>query len=430
MATRIDEKKYTEALKHRPETIKKLFPNSKALIVSGKVIHAAMLKKTKVGTPCMTIAANGRNEWVIEGALKAAARANAAILVEIAKSEAGYCPVTFWNIAKLVNDICEKHNLKVVVAVHADHYTIKKQEDVDKAKAEFPKMIEAGITSIAIDASHMHPEENVFANIELAKLIPPWASLETEVGEIKGKEGLSTPEEAVYHIKALNAHGVFPTWIALNNGSVHGIEATGGNIDVDLTLKIHEAIQKYGVYGAQHGTSGNNYTKLRDIAKRTNTTKANVATALQMLSWGLKVNEFGNAEMDSSKNFIKDNGKGVSEEAWKHMVEAATKQGWKAGDYKKLNKEVDAELKKLPADIQARMAKNVEDFIVNLLENVFYAGDTANLALDAILEAKSAEIRLFDKVIEERGVWTKEYIVEQGKKLFEKQQSATGKFDD
>jgi fructose-bisphosphate aldolase class II len=62
----------------RPPNIRSLFPNSKALIVSGKYIDQAMLKKGG----CMTIAANGRSYAVIRGALMAAQRANAAIIIE------------------------------------------------------------------------------------------------------------------------------------------------------------------------------------------------------------------------------------------------------------------------------------------------------------------------------------------------------------
>ena len=69
----------------RPPNVKRLFPNSKALIVSGKVIDRAMLRKGRA----MTIAANGRNYFVIKGALMAAQRANAAIILEIARSEGG-----------------------------------------------------------------------------------------------------------------------------------------------------------------------------------------------------------------------------------------------------------------------------------------------------------------------------------------------------
>ncbi|MDQ1286033.1 MAG: fructose-bisphosphate aldolase, class [Thermodesulfobacteriota bacterium] len=67
----------------RPPNVVKLFPNSKALLVSGKVIDRAMIKKGKA----MAIAASVRNSFVAYGALRAAQRANAAIIIEIAKSE-------------------------------------------------------------------------------------------------------------------------------------------------------------------------------------------------------------------------------------------------------------------------------------------------------------------------------------------------------
>jgi len=62
-------------------------------------------------------------------------------------------------------------------------------------------MFDAGITSIAIDASHLPDDQNLLASIDLNPYVPKWAGLETEVGEIKGKEGLSTPEEAVFLIQ-------------------------------------------------------------------------------------------------------------------------------------------------------------------------------------------------------------------------------------
>jgi len=72
----------------RPPNVVKCFPNSRALIVSGKFIDRAMLAKGGA----ITMAANGRNSFVIRGALKAAQRANAAIIIEIAKSEGGGHP--------------------------------------------------------------------------------------------------------------------------------------------------------------------------------------------------------------------------------------------------------------------------------------------------------------------------------------------------
>jgi fructose-bisphosphate aldolase class II len=76
----------------------------------------------------MTIAANGRSLPVIVGTLMAAQKANAAVILEIAKSEGGsssYCAVTFWNLARFVDDICNEYNITIPVAIHADHYGIK-----------------------------------------------------------------------------------------------------------------------------------------------------------------------------------------------------------------------------------------------------------------------------------------------------------------
>ncbi len=188
----------------------------------------------------MTIAANARNRFIIYGALKAAQRANAALIIEIAKSEGGasaYCAVNLWNLATFVDQAANELGITVPVAVHADHYGIKGEKDIKTARTEIPSLFDAGMTSIAIDASHMPDADNLLASIELAKLVPAWAGLETEVGEIKGKEGLSTPEEAAFLVKGLNAHGIFPDWIALNNGTTHGIEESDAGIQVDLTKR-------------------------------------------------------------------------------------------------------------------------------------------------------------------------------------------------
>ena len=208
-------------------------------------------------------------------------------------------------MATLVDSVCNELGVTVPVAIHADHYGIKGDKDKNTGKVEIPSMFDAGITSIAIDASHLPDAENLLANIELSRYVPSWAGYETEVGEIKGKEGLSTVEEALFLIRGLNAHSIFPDWIALNNGTTHGIEASDAGIQVELTAEIHKALEKYKVSGAQHGTSGNSYERLRAIAEKTHTTKANVATALQMVSWGLQVNEYGNAIQDDNGDFIK-----------------------------------------------------------------------------------------------------------------------------
>lgn len=411
----------------RPPNVVNLFPYSKALLVSGKVIDRALLAKGNA----MTIAANGRNNFAIRGALRAAQRANAAIIIEIAKSEGGanaYCAVNYWNIARQVDAAVNEMGITIPVAIHADHYGIKGDVDVEKAKLEIPSMFDAGITSIAIDASNLPDAQNLLASIELNPFIPKWAAYETEVGEIKGKEGLSTVEEALFLIKGLNAHNIFPDWIALNNGTSHGIEASDAGIQIELTKEIHEALPPYNVSGAQHGTSGNSSERLRTIASTTKTTKANVATALQMISWGLEVNDYGNAILENDQ-FIKVKNEGVTEEMWAEMTTYADANGLKKGNYKKLNLPFENKLLGQSKEVRERMIQRVEDFVYNLLVDVFNAKDTAPLAIEAIIKAGSYDLGPKGKRIENPDEWTESEILRKAA-LIQSDKGPKGDFED
>ena len=412
----------------RPPNVTRLFPNSRALIVSGKYIDRAMTEKGQA----IAMAANGRNNLVIRGALQAAQRANACIIIEIARSEGGanaYCAVNYWNITRQVYAICNELDIRIPVAIHADHYGIKKESDIDVAKIEIPTLFEAGMTSIAVDASHMPDEQNLLANLQLNPFIPAWAALETEVGEIKGKEGLSTVAEASFLIQGLNAHNIFADWIALNNGTTHGIEASGQGIQVDLTSQIHEALEPYKISGAQHGTSGNNSDRLREIAAKTCTTKANVATALQMISWGLEVNDYGNAILNEDGSFIKVKDQGVTEDMWEAMVALAASEGLKGGNYKKLNLPFENKLLGQPMAIRERMAKRVEDFVYNMLVNVFNATDTADIAIQNMLTVGSYDAGPKTERIENPDEWTPEKISQRAVDI-DSDKGPSGDFDD
>lgn len=422
-------KTFDEALKvGRPPNIVHLFPNSKALIISGKFIDRAMLAKGKA----IAMAANGRNSFVIRGALRAAQKANAALIIEIAKSEGGanaYCAVNYWNIARIVDAACNEMGITVPVAIHADHYGIKNDSDIAAAQIEIPTLFEAGMTSIAIDASHMADDKNLLASITLNEYVPEWAGLETEVGEIKGKEGLSTVEEALFLIQGLNAHDIFPDWIALNNGTTHGIEASGQGIQVDLTARIHEALNDFKISGAQHGTSGNNSDRLREIATKTRTTKANVATALQMISWGLEVNDYGNAILDDNGNFQKVKDAGVTEPMWTEMQAYAQEQGYKGGNFKKLNLPFENKLLGQTQAVRERMIQRVEDFAYNMIVNVFNAENTAPLAIEALLDTGSYNCGPKAQRIEDPQKWTPELIEERAAKI-DSDKGPAGDFDD
>ena len=412
----------------RPPNITELFPNSKALIVSGRYIDRAMAQKGNA----ICIATNGRSYFIIKGALLAAQRANAALIIEIAKSEGGasaYCAINYWNMARTVDALCNELGITIPVAIHADHYGIKNPSDIELAKVEIPSLFDAGITSIAIDASHMPDDQNLLANITLNPFIPSWAGLETEVGEIKGKQGLSTVSEALFLIQGLNAHGISPDWIALNNGTTHGIEVSGQGIQVELTRDIHTSLSPYKISGAQHGTSGNSSDRLRQIAAETKTTKANVATALQMVSWGLEVNDYGNAILDADDNFKKVPGEGVSEPMWTEITAYAEDKGIRGGNYKKLNLPFENKLLSQSRNIRERMVSRVEAFVHKMIVDVFGAKDTASLVIDAIGQTGTFDPGPKASRVENPEEWTPEKIVERAKTVTGDKGPA-GDFDD
>jgi fructose-bisphosphate aldolase class II len=148
-----------------------------------------------------------------------------------------------------------------------------------------------------------------------------------------------------------------------------------------------------------------------------------------MISWGLEVNDYGNAQLDGNGNFIKVKQSGVTEEMWAEMVAYADSKGLKAGDYKKLNLPFENKLAGQPQDIRERMTKAVEDFIYNILVNVFNTQDTASLAIDALLRAGSYDLGPKATRIEEPSEWTESKIVERAK-LLNTDKGPQGDFDD
>jgi hypothetical protein len=148
-----------------------------------------------------------------------------------------------------------------------------------------------------------------------------------------------------------------------------------------------------------------------------------------MISWGVKVNDFGNAILDESGEFLKMPSAGMSDGMWGEMVSYAEERDIKGGNYKKLNLPFENKLLALPRDIRERMAQGVEDFVYNLLTRVFNAQDTAPLALEAILEAGSYDLGPKSARIEDPSQWTEDKIHERAAGL-DPDKGPAGDFDD
>ncbi len=75
------------------------------------------------------------------------------------------------------------------------------------------------------------------------------------------------------------------------------------------------------------------------------------------------------------------------------------------------------------------MAKAVEDFVYNLIVNVFNGGDTAPLAVDAILKAGSYDVGPKATRLEDPAQWTEEKIRKGGASI-ESHKGPAGNFED
>ena len=107
----------------------------------------------------------------------------------------------------------------------------------------------------------------------------------------------------------------------------------------------------------------------------------------------------------------------------------ADEKGWKKGDYKRLNLEFENKFYGQKPEMRERMSKRVEDFIYNLLVNVFNASDTAPLAVEAILKAGSYDLGPKGKKIENPADWTDELIIKKASEL-DTDKGEEGDFDD
>jgi hypothetical protein len=148
-----------------------------------------------------------------------------------------------------------------------------------------------------------------------------------------------------------------------------------------------------------------------------------------MITWGVKVNEYGNALLDENGGFVKMADKGVTEDLWAEIVEYANKNDLKGGNYKKLNLPFENKMHGLPRDVRERMSKGVEDFVYELLMDVFNARDTAPLAIEAILKADSYDLVPKGSRVEDPARWTESLIHERASKL-NVEKGAVGDFDD
>jgi len=358
----VESKGYKELLEKRPLNAQARFGSEPLGLVSGRDIAAAAKE-----TESIVLAGNARNALVIKGLMKAAKELNAPVLIELAKSENTYCGATYDNIPDYALRYSAELGHGVVFALHVDHYAIKGRDDLLKGVGDLTRILANGFTSVAIDASHLDDYANLAATRDLGTWLPSCLGLEVEVGEIKGAGELTTVEEALYFIGGLNAWGVFPDYLAISNGSLHGTyDISAGvqeGIDLARTKEIADAIAPYGVSIAQHGISGTPFDKVSKFSKY-GINKGNVATLFQNVVFGIQMDpETGNAVTDSG-SYVKEKDRGITEELWAEIVAYADGKGMsrKSGDYKKLNLPFHEKILAQPEPVIGRIVDEIAEW--------------------------------------------------------------------
>lgn len=157
----------------------------------------------------------------------------------------------------------------VPVSVHLDH---AESEDLVK------EALDLGYDSIMFDGSKLEYSENVAASLRVAQLCKSYgATLEVEIGEVGGKDGVhapgvrTKPEEARAFALATGTN-----LLAVAVGSSHAMTTRDASLDFELISEIAQAAQ---IPLVLHGSSGVSDPDLQR-AVRAGMSKINIATHL------------------------------------------------------------------------------------------------------------------------------------------------------
>lgn len=403
----INSRSFRELLEKRPLNVQSVFGNEPVALVSGRDLAVAARAKGSI-----VLAANVRNPLTIKGVLKAARELDAAVMLELAKSESTYCGCTFDNVPGFAARFSAEIGGGAVFGLHVDHYAIKSHADLLASITHLRHLVDQGWTSVAIDASHNPDWENFCFTRDVAMHVPAYLGLEAEVGEIKGPGEITTVEEAMFFVGGLNSWGIFPDFLAISNGSKHGTydsslgEAEG--IDLARTKEIAEAIAPFGTVIAQHGISG---TPLKKVSSFVDfgINKGNVGTLWQNVIFGLEMDpKTGNAIVKDG-SYVKDKGRGVPADLWERIVAWGDTQGFsrKSGDYKKANKPFHEEIMALPEKIREAIVEDTAEWARRFIK-AFHAEGSAEAVLEIVSRRPDHNAAPEQPVLASRKAFTRE----------------------
>ena len=250
-------------------------------------------------------------EEVIRGILRAAKKSISVVIFELALSEmsisGGYTGYTPQKFADRCKSAAEKENW-YAYSLHADHLTVKKgtEEEMNNVMKEIEARIESGFTGYAVDTSFLFDKEATNVEGHLKNIISKGLvlfkfieekmgqkeyGLEGEVGEI-GIAEYTSVEEATHYVYSLAENGIFINYLAIANGSTHGVNVNEKGeivpqlgINVKRTVEIVDALKQLGYRTriAQHGITGTPIDIIASTFPHGSVTKGNIGTYWQLL---------------------------------------------------------------------------------------------------------------------------------------------------
>ncbi len=217
---------------------------------------------------------NLNNLEFTQAILQAAEEEKSPVILGVSEGAARYM-AGFKTVVKMVEGLIEDYNITVPVAIHLDHGS-----SFEKCK----EAIDAGFTSVMIDASHHSFEENV----EITSKVVEYAhakgvSVEAELGTVGGQEDDVVAEGVIYAdanecVELVKRTGIDTLAPAL--GSVHGPYKGEPNLGFK---EMEEIGNLTGLPLVLHGGTG---IPTKDITKAISlgTAKINVNTENQIAS--------------------------------------------------------------------------------------------------------------------------------------------------
>ncbi len=232
------------------------------------LLQSAMEKGYGVGS------FSARSTFLIPYVIRAAERQKSPLIVQISANEFNWFQIKPKEFAEAFYRL----EVSVPVCLHLDH-----TKDIDTIK----DAIDAGFTSVMIDASHLSFQENVALTKQVVALAhEKGVSVEAELGNIGGADKLETgqdttlftkPDEALEFVKQTQVDA-----LAVSIGTAHGVyPVKNPTIHFDLLTEIRSLIDTPLVLHGGSGLPPETVKRAILLDGRKGVSKINIATDLE-----------------------------------------------------------------------------------------------------------------------------------------------------